>query len=171
MGKIELPTQLPKDFFLGAAMSGPQTEGAWQATGKLPNLWDRWSNLNITDFYNLVGSYGGNDFTRRRDEDIQIFKDLGLDSVRTSIQWSRLMDKDGKLNQAGADYYHELFAAFAKAGIDVFVNLYHFDMPAYLYDRGGWENREVVEAYANYARAAFDQFLISWPNSSNAARA
>jgi 6-phospho-beta-glucosidase len=89
MGKIELPTQLPKDFFLGAAMSGPQTEGAWQATGKLPNLWDRWSNLNITDFYNLVGSYGGNDFTRRRDEDIQIFKDLGLDSVRTSIQWSR----------------------------------------------------------------------------------
>lgn len=158
MGKIELPTQLPKDFFLGAAMSGPQTEGAWQATGKLPNLWDRWSNLNITDFYNLVGSYGGNDFTRRRDEDIQIFKDLGLDSVRTSIQWSRLMDKDGKLNQAGADYYHELFAAFAKAGIDVFVNLYHFDMPAYLYDRGGWENREVVEAYANYARAAFDEF-------------
>jgi 6-phospho-beta-glucosidase len=114
MGKIELPTQLPKDFFLGAAMSGPQTEGAWQATGKLPNLWDRWSNLNITDFYNLVGSYGGNDFTRRRDEDIQIFKDLGLDSVRTSIQWSRLMDKDGKLNQAGADYYHELFAAFRK---------------------------------------------------------
>lgn len=68
------------------------------------------------------------------------------------------MDKDGKLNQAGADYYHELFAAFAKAGIDVFVNLYHFDMPAYLYDRGGWENREVVEAYANYARAAFDEF-------------
>ena len=158
MGKIELPTQLPKDFFLGAAMSGPQTEGAWQATGKLPNLWDRWSNLNITYFHNLVGSYGGNDFTRRRDEDIQIFKDLGLDSVRTSIQWSRLMDKDGKLNQAGADYYHELFAAFAKAGIDVFVNLYHFDMPAYLYDRGGWENREVVEAYANYARAAFDEF-------------
>ena len=68
------------------------------------------------------------------------------------------MDGNGRLNQAGADYYHELFAAFAKAGIDVFVNLYHFDMPAYLYDRGGWENREVVEAYANYARTAFDEF-------------
>ncbi|MGN0287883.1 MAG: glycoside hydrolase family 1 protein [Atopobiaceae bacterium] len=150
--------KLPKDFFFGAAMSGPQTEGAWQDYGKLPNLWDLWSNLKITDFYNLVGSYGGNDFTRRRDEDLAIFKDLGLDSVRTSIQWSRLMDADGHLNPQGAQYYHELFAAFKRAGIVPFVNLYHFDMPAYLFARGGWENREVIEAYANYAAAAFQEF-------------
>jgi len=38
------------------------------------------------------------------------------------------------------------------------VNLYHFDMPAYLFRRGGWENREVVEAYANYAEKAFRAF-------------
>ena len=150
--------KLPKDFFFGAAMSGPQTEGAWQDYGKLPNLWDLWSNLKITDFYNLVGSYGGNDFTRRRDEDLAIFRDLGLDSVRTSIQWSRLMDANGQLNPQGAQYYHELFAAFKRAGIVPFVNLYHFDMPAYLFDRGGWENREVIEAYANCAAAAFQEF-------------
>lgn len=94
--------KLPEDFFFGAAMSGPQTEGAWQAYGKIPNLWDYWSNQNITDFYNLVVSYGGNDFTRRRDEDLAIFKDLGLTSVRTSIQWSRLMNAYGKLNPEGA---------------------------------------------------------------------
>lgn len=151
-------TKLPEDFFFGAAMSGPQTEGAWQAGGKLPNLWDLWSNERIDDFHNLVGSYAGNDFTRRRDEDLAILKGLGLDSVRTSIQWSRLMDERGKLNQAGAQYYHELFEAMHKAGLTPFVNLYHFDMPAYLFQRGGWENREVVEAYANYARAAFDEF-------------
>ena len=33
---------LPKDFFFGAAMSGPQTEGMWQDGNKLPNLWDTW---------------------------------------------------------------------------------------------------------------------------------
>lgn len=38
------------------------------------------------------------------------------------------------------------------------MNLYHFDMPAYLFRRGGWENREVVEAYANYAKKAFRAF-------------
>lgn len=38
------------------------------------------------------------------------------------------------------------------------MNLYHFDMPAYLFRRGGWENREVVEAYASYAEKAFRAF-------------
>lgn len=151
-------TKLPDDFFFGAAMSGPQTEGAWQAGGKLENLWDLASNLDITKFHNRVGSYAGNDFTHRRDEDVEILKGLGLSSVRTSFQWSRLMDADGHVNPEGARYYHELLAAFREAGIDLFVNLYHFDMPAYLFRRGGWESREVVEAYASFARAAFAEF-------------
>ena len=33
-------SKLPNDFFLGAAMSGPQTEGAWQRFGKIENLWE-----------------------------------------------------------------------------------------------------------------------------------
>ena len=28
---------LPQDFFFGAALSGPQTEGAWQSYGKIEN--------------------------------------------------------------------------------------------------------------------------------------
>ena len=149
---------LPKDFFFGAAMSGPQTEGEWKSGGKLENLWDLWSNLELDAFHNRVGSYGGNDFTRRHNEDFQIFKDLGLTSFRTSIQWSRLLDEDGNVNPEGEKYYHELFADAAASGLECFVNLYHFDMPAYLFRRGGWENREVVEAYANYAAKAFACF-------------
>ena len=45
-----------------------------------------------------------------------------------------------------------------EAGLEPFVNLYHFDMPTYLFDRGGWESREVVEAYAHYADVAFREF-------------
>jgi len=149
---------LPRDFFFGAALSGPQTEGMWQAHGKLENLWDLWSNQDIRAFRNRVGSYGGNDMGARYEEDFQIFHELGLSSCRTSIQWSRLMDADGHLNQEGAAFYHKLFAAARKAGVEVFVNLYHFDMPAYLFRRGGWESREVIEAYATYARAAFTEF-------------
>lgn len=150
--------KLPDDFFFGAALSGPQTEGMWQAHGKLENIWDTWSNLDLRAFHNRVGSYGGNDMGARYAQDFETFHELGLSSCRTSIQWSRLMDADGQLNRAGADFYHELFAAAREAGVEVFVNLYHFDMPAYLFRRGGWESREVVEAYAAYARAAFAEF-------------
>ena len=122
------------------------------------NLWDTWSNEDLDAFHNKVGSYGGNDFTRRHNEDFKILKDLGLTSFRTSIQWSRLLDEKGQINPEGEKNYHDLFAGARAAGLECFVNLYHFDMPTYLFRRGGWESREVVEAYAHYARVAFRTF-------------
>ena len=91
--------QLPENFFFGGAMSGPQTEGKWQDGGKLPNLWDTWSNLDIHAFHNRVGSYAGNDFTERMEDDLQLLRSLGMDSIRTSIQWSRLLDINATLIQ------------------------------------------------------------------------
>lgn len=150
--------KLPENFFFGAALSGPQTEGAWKEYGKLESVYDRWCQQDINAFYNKVGSYCGNDMSNKYREDYRLLRSLGLTSARTSIQWTRLIDRDGNLNQEGADYYHRMLAAAKEEGIDLFMNLYHFDMPAYLLDRGGWENREVVEAYANYARKAFREF-------------
>ena len=150
--------QLPDDFFVGAAMSGPQTEGAYRTGGKLENIWDTWSDSRISDFYNKVGSYVGNNFYEKYEEDIKLFKSLGLDSFRTSIQWSRLLDEDEKLNEEGASFYHRVCACAEKQKIELFMNLYHFDMPTYLFRKGGWESREVVEAYVHYARTAFREF-------------
>ena len=150
--------RLPEDFFFGAAFSGPQTEGAYRLDNRLPSVWDLWSDERIGDFYNRVGSYVGNDFYHRYEEDILLLKDLGLNSFRTSIQWTRLIDADGNINPEGAAFYHKMFRFAKEQGMEVFVNLYHFDMPAWLFRRGGWENREVVEAYANYAEKAFEEF-------------
>ncbi len=149
---------LPKDFFFGAAMSGPQTEGGWNVGGKLENVWDTWSNEDIGAFHNRVGSYVGNDFMHRYQEDLATLKGLGLDSFRTSIQWSRLLDADGNVNPEGAAWYHELFRAAREEGLEPFVTLYHFDLPTYLFRRGGWESRETCEAYANYVEKALREF-------------
>ncbi len=149
---------VPKDFFIGAAMSGPQTEGAYKKDHRLESIWDTWSDLSISDFYNKVGSYVGNNFYEKYEEDIRLFKSLHLDSFRTSIQWTRLMDQNQKLNPEGAAFYHRVCACAREQDIELFMNLYHFDMPSYLFARGGWENREVVEAYAVYARTAFREF-------------
>lgn len=150
--------RLPAGFFVGASMSGPQTEGAYRKDGKLENIWDTWSDCAISDFYNKVGSYVGNNFYEKYEEDIRLMKSIGLDSFRTSIQWSRLLDQSGRLNEEGAAFYHKICAYAKEQQIELFMNLYHFDMPSYLFERGGWENREVVEAYANYARIAFREF-------------
>lgn len=149
---------LPKDFFFGAAMSGPQTEGAHNKDGKLPSFWDNYSDQHIHDFHNNVGSYIGNDFYNRYEEDIKILKSMNFNSFRTSIQWSRLIDINGMLNPEGAAFYHKVIDCAKANGIEVFINLHHFDLPQHLQDRGGWLNREIVEAFGNYARIAVEEF-------------
>ena len=62
---------------MGAAMSGPQTEGAYKKDNKLESVWDTWSNLSISDFYNKVGSYVGNNFYEKYEEDIKLLKKIG----------------------------------------------------------------------------------------------
>ena len=37
--------KIPENFFVGAAMSGPQTEGAYKTGGRLESIWDTWSDL------------------------------------------------------------------------------------------------------------------------------
>ena len=51
--------KLPKDFFFGAAMSGPQTEGRYNVGGRLRSYWDMYSDMEINAFHNNVGSYVG----------------------------------------------------------------------------------------------------------------
>ena len=63
--------KLPKDFFFGAAMSGPQTEGAWNVGGRLRSYWDMYSDQEINAFFNNVGSYVGNDMYHKYEEDIK----------------------------------------------------------------------------------------------------
>lgn len=45
------------------------------------------------------------------------------------MQWTRLLDQDGKLNPEGAAWYHKLIDCANENGIDIFMNMYHFDMP------------------------------------------
>ena len=60
-------------------MSGPQTEGAYKTGGRLESIWDTWSDLSISDFYNKVGSYVGNNFYEKYEDDIKLLKSLHMD--------------------------------------------------------------------------------------------
>ena len=51
-----------------------------------------------------------------------------------------------------------MFGTLRDEDIEPFVNLFHFDMPVALQERGGWESREVVDLYERYARIAFELF-------------
>jgi beta-glucosidase len=148
--------EFPADFRWGAATAAPQIEGAWAEDGKGLSIWDT--------FARRPGAVAGGDTLdvacdhyHRFPEDIEIMKSLGIRDYRLSLAWPRILPEGtGTVNQAGIAFYRRLLTALRDAGIRPLVTLYHWDLPQALEDRGGWLNRETIDAYVRYAEVCFE---------------
>lgn len=149
----------PKGFWWGAATSGPQAEGNFKK--KHQNVMDYWYQQSPEDFYQQVGPDVTSNFYNDFKEDIALMKACGLNTVRISIQWSRLIDdlESNTVNEEAVAFYRAVFDEFLANDIVPFANLHHFDLPVELLHRyGGWESRHVVDLFAGFAQKCFELF-------------
>lgn len=143
--------RFPPGFVFGAATSAYQIEGGATADGRGESIWDRFSH---TPGHVAAGDTGdvAADHYRRYPEDIALMATLGLTAYRFSIAWPRILpDGRGRVNAAGLDFYDRLVDGLLAAGIAPFATLYHWDLPQALQDAGGWADRQVVDAFTEYA--------------------
>ena len=150
--------KFPENFTWGAATSGPQTEG-W-TDKKNFSIYDYWFQIEPEKFHNGVGPEINCDTYRKYKEDVELMKEIGLTSFRTSIQWTRLIkDFDTcEVDPVAVEFYNNYINEIIEAGIEPYINLFHFDMPIELQNRGGWENKEVIDLYVKYATKCFELF-------------
>src|ERR671914_368199 len=157
--------RFPADFLWGAATSAYQIEGAPLEDGAGPSIWHRFVH---TPGLMASGDTGdvACDHYHRYLEDVALMRDIGLNAYRFSIAWSRIFPEGtGRVNRRGLAFYDRLIDALLEEGIQPFVTLYHWDLPAALDDRGGWLNRDVAGWFADYATAlyrAFDDRVPMW---------
>jgi beta-glucosidase len=146
---------LSKDFIYGVATASFQIEGGKDS--RLPCIWDTFCNIpnKIVDGSN--GDIACDHFNRWQD-DVELIDSLGVDAYRLSISWPRVMDESGELNQAGVDYYLNILDSLKSNNIKAFVTLYHWDLPQYLEDQGGWLNRETAYKFKNYVALIIQAF-------------
>ncbi|MBU1308301.1 MAG: beta-glucosidase [Gammaproteobacteria bacterium] len=139
---------LQPNFVFGVATAAFQIEGA--ADSREPCIWDTFCAEpgRIKD-----GSDGlvACDHLNRWREDVELIASLGVDAYRLSLAWGRIIRRDGSVNQAGLDFYLNLLDALKAKNIKTFVTLYHWDLPQYLQDNGGWLNRDTAYKFADYA--------------------
>lgn len=149
--------KFPKDFLWGSATSGPQTEGAFFEDGKGATIWDHWYKLEPERFFDRRNV--ANDFYHNYKQDLDIAKKLNFNSLRLSIQWARIFPKnENEVNPKGVEYYHKVFAYAKKIGLKIIVNLFHFDMPMWMMDKGGFESKDVIKNFATYAKFCVNEF-------------
>jgi len=154
MKKIEFP----KEFIWGAATSSYQIEGAWNEDGKGESVWDVASHtpgvINNGDTGDIAC-----DHYHRYKEDVQLMKKMGLKAYRFSISWPRIFPTGrDKINSKGVAFYDNLVNELITNDIEPCITLYHWDLPTSLQEIGGWESRDVVNAYVEYAKFMFDHY-------------
>jgi beta-glucosidase len=141
------------DFLWGCATSSYQIEGAANEDGRVESIWDRFAATpgRIRD-----GSSGAVacDHYHRWPEDLDIGRDLGLNAYRFSIAWPRIFSEvGGRPNEKGLDFYSRLVDGMLERGLQPWATLYHWDLPQFLQDRGGWNERATVDAFLELADA------------------
>lgn len=103
----------------------------------------------------------GIDFYHRYKEDIALFAEMGFKVFRMSIAWTRIFPKgiEEEPNQAGLDFYRDVFLELKKYGIEPLVTIQHYDVPLYLEEElGGWNNRELIRCFDRYTEVLFREY-------------
>ncbi|QHB34685.1 6-phospho-beta-glucosidase [Yersinia canariae] len=162
--------QLPKDFLWGGAVAAHQVEGGWDKGGKGVSIADVLSggahgvDRVMTDGVQEGYRYPNHeavDFYSHYKEDIALFAEMGFKCFRTSIAWTRIFPKgdEQQPNEAGLQFYDDMFDELLKYGIEPVITLSHFEMPWHLVkEYGGWKNRKVVDFFVRFSEVVMERY-------------
>jgi beta-glucosidase len=146
------------EFVWGVATSSYQIEGAANEDGRGKSIWDTFCKVpgKVANFDN--GDIACDHYHRYK-EDLDLMKWMGVKAYRFSVAWPRVIpDGVGRVNEMGLDFYDRLIDSLLEREIAPWLTMYHWDLPEALQLRGGWNNREVVEWFGEYAEVLTSRF-------------
>ena len=113
-------------------------------------VWDEIKTA-AQDPANYISGRAAGHFERYQ-KDIQAAKELGLNASRFSVEWARVEPEPGHYDAAAIEHYVDMARACREFGQEPFVTLWHFTLPVWAADEGGWASAVVVRQFAAYAR-------------------
>ena len=144
----------PKNFLWGASTAAHQIEGAYNEDGKVLGIWDALYEGHTKR--NENGNVACDHYHRFK-EDVAIMKELGLKSYRFSVSWPRVItDEKGTVNEKGLAFYRSLVSELRAAGIEPLCTIFHWNLPMWAYERGGWKNEEIVSWFCHYVHVLME---------------
>lgn len=139
--------EFPEDFYWGTASAAHQAEGNCDK--------NQWWEFEQKDGNILNGDKSGIacDHYNRYEEDFEILKELNNNSHRLSFEWSRFYpDSPNELNIKAVEHYHKVLDKLIELGLEPFVTTFHFTMPLWFANAGGFLNYENIKYYENFVK-------------------
>ncbi|MBU9210912.1 family 1 glycosylhydrolase [Burkholderia multivorans] len=130
-------------FLWGVATAGHQYEG------NNTNA-DTWMLEHVSPTIFQTPSGDAVDSFSRWREDLDIVRDLGLNTFRFSIEWSRIEPAKGEYSIAMLDHYRRVMDGCRERGLTPMVTFNHFTTPIWFAAAGGWEVEGSADHFARY---------------------
>lgn len=167
--------QFPPNFFWGASTASHQVEGGNH------NDWSVWELAQATELAhtahqrlgwlagwedikkqaekpaNYVSGKGVRHYETYK-EDFAIAKKLHFNAFRFGVEWSRLEPTEGKWNEKEFAHYKDYIAELRKKGLEPFLNIWHWTMPTWFTDKGGFAKRENVKYFERFVQKIADEY-------------
>ena len=131
----------PKNFLWGAATAAHQVEG-----NNIHSDWWEWEKGGGGTEPSGIAC----DHYHRFEEDFRLAKELHHNAHRLSIEWARIEPEEGKWNEEAIQHYQEVLKSLHNKGIKTFVTLFHFTLPLWFAQKGGFEEKENLKYFDRY---------------------
>lgn len=159
----------PKKFLWGAATAAHQVEGG------LHNQWSVWEHRNAQALadtalkriggyeswprfkrsasmpQNYLSELAADHFTLY-EQDFDLLEKLNLNAYRFSVEWSRIEPEEGVWNEIAFAHYRDYLSSLKKRGIEPVMTLFHFTLPVWFAEKGGFEKARNVRYFVRFAR-------------------
>jgi len=133
--------KFPEGFYWGAATAAYQVEGGIENTD--------WSEAARAGRVPACGV--ACDHYQRFEMDFDIAKELGHTAHRFSVEWARIEPEEGKFNREAIDHYKTVLKSLHAHNLKPYVTLWHFTLPLWFSNSGGFERQDAPEIFARYA--------------------
>ncbi|MDO8509836.1 MAG: family 1 glycosylhydrolase, partial [bacterium] len=144
----------PENFFWGCSTSAHQIEGG------LTNDWTEWEKSEprfkeLTDQklnpLNFISDLAANSFVENN-ADIACLKAMDQNAYRFSVDWSRIEPQEGIYDITALDFYLNFIKKLRAHKIEPFVTLWHWPIPLWLRDQGGWESKRIINHFNRFVK-------------------
>lgn len=158
-GSQPLPSlRLGSDFAWGVATASYQIEGGHDAEGRGPSNWDSFCEKPGAIFEGHTAKVACDHF-HRLEEDLELIAELGVNSYRFGVSWSRIIPEgQGRQNEAGIRFYERLIDGLLQRNIRPYLTLFHWDLPLALEQRGGFRNPEFPHWFSEFTELLARRF-------------
>lgn len=138
---MQTDKKFPTGFYWGAATASYQVEGGIENTdwaeaaraGRVPECGI------ACDHYN------------RYEADFDLAKSLGHTAHRLSVEWARIEPVPGEFDEGEIEHYRQVLRALHTRGIKPYVTIWHFTLPLWFSQSGGFERSDAPEIFARYS--------------------